>query len=204
MQHKTNKGDNSLVWPRIALCVSIILIALTGSDNLHADNGRISFQRLAIEQGLSQSSVFCILQDSRGFMWFGTEDGLNKYNGYEFKVYRHDLQDPGSLSDNWVRALYEDKNGTIWIGTRNGGLNRLDRGAESFIRYRNDPNNPDSLGHDYVFSICEDQSGALWLGTRGGGLNRFDRQTGTFARYKNDPADPIQLERRCRNFDLRR
>jgi two-component system sensor histidine kinase ChiS len=177
------------VWRKTLLIGLVTLTSLGWSDDSHADGSSYKFQHISIEQGLSQSSVFCLLQDSKGFMWFGTEDGLNKYNGYEFKVFKHDSQDPNSLSDTWVRTLYEDKSGTLWIGTRNGGLNRFNRESESFASYRNDLNNENSLSNDYVSSIYEDQSGILWIGTRGGGLNKFDRATDTFTHYRNDPAN---------------
>jgi len=178
-----------IAWRKISLIGLVTLTSLVWSDDSHADGSSYRFQHISIEQGLSQSSIFCLLQDSTGFMWFGTEDGLNKYNGYEFKVYKHDSQDPNSLSDTWVRALYEDRSGTMWIGTRNGGLNRFNRESESFTSYRNDPGNQNSLSNDFVSSIYEDQSGILWIGTRGGGLDRFDRATNTFTHYTNDPAN---------------
>ena len=87
----------------------------------------LRFDRISLEQGLSQSTVFCMLQDSQGFMWFGTEDGLNKYDGYTFTVYKHDPENPNSLSDYWISAMLEDRSGTLWIGTPEGGLERYDR-----------------------------------------------------------------------------
>ena len=85
----------------------------------------LRFERISLEQGLSQSTVFCMLQDSQGFLWFGTEDGLNKYDGYTFTVYKHDPEDPNSLGGNWIQAMLEDDSGMLWIGTSDGGLDRL-------------------------------------------------------------------------------
>ena len=153
---------------------------------------RIKFERISIEQGLSQNSVHCILQDSRGFMWFGTWDGLNKYDGHSFTVYRHDLEDPDSLSNNIVRSIYEDRSGALWIGTQGGGLDRFDRETGRFAHYQNDPGDPHSLSGNIVWSIHEDRSGVLWIGTSAG-LNRFDRETGRFVRYQHDPGDPHSL-----------
>jgi len=82
---------------------------------------KIKFESLTIEDGLSQSSVFEILQDNRGMMWFGPWDGLNRYDGYNFAIYRYDEQNPHSLSNNEIRALYEDSQGVLWIGTSEGG-----------------------------------------------------------------------------------
>jgi len=158
----------------------------------HAQFQESKFQRLSIEDGLSQSSIQAILQDSQGFMWFGTEDGLNKYDGYNFTVYRHLSTDSTSLSSNFIQALYEDQTKTLWIGT-NDGLNRFNRNTATFTRYLHDPKNPHSLSHDQIRAIGEDQTGALWIGTHGGGLNRFDRQSGRFTHYKNKPDDPNSL-----------
>jgi len=152
----------------------------------------LKFDRISIEQGLSQSSVLCILQDSRGFMWFGTQDGLNKYDGYSFTVYKHDPEDPYSLSNNIVRSLYQDRAGVLWIGT-DGGLNRLDRENQRFIHYQHYSDDARSLGHNQVLSIHEDREGGLWIGTGGGGLDRLDRETGRFVHYRNDPYDPHSL-----------
>ena len=101
----------------------------------------IRFEHLGLNEGLSQTSVLCILQDRQGFLWFGTEDGLNKYDGYKFDVYRHNPDDKNSLSNNYVWSIYEDAEGSLWIGTR-GGLNKFDRKAEKFTRYQNEPDNP--------------------------------------------------------------
>jgi hypothetical protein len=89
-------------------------------------NAVIRFQKISLEEGLSQGIVNVILQDQRGFIWFGTQDGLNRYDGYNFKVYKTNPEDPTSLSDNWVESLFEDKDGYIWIGTYQGGLNKYD------------------------------------------------------------------------------
>ena len=154
---------------------------------------RPEFERISVEHGLSQSSVVCILQDSKGFMWFGTQDGLNKYDGYDFTVYRHNPQDPDSLSHNIIQAIYEDRSGALWIGTWGGGLDRFDRDTERFTHFQHDPGDPNSLSNNSVLSIHQDQEGLLWVGTYGGGLNKFDPETESFVHYRNDPADPASL-----------
>ncbi len=122
------------------LIVLLILISLIRAVNVHAQKNDIKFEHISLEQGLSQSSVYCILQDSKGFMWFGTQDGLNKYDGYSFTVYKHDPQEPQSLSHNRVHSIYEDQSGVLWIGTGDG-LNQFDREKETFTHYQHDPNN---------------------------------------------------------------
>ncbi len=157
------------------------------------DSPPFRFDRISTEQGLSSSEVWSVLRDRRGFMWFGTLDGLNRYDGYKMKVFKYALTDPTSLSDDKVRTVYEDRAGTLWIGTWNGGLNRYERETETFIRFQHDPANPDSLSSDSVYVILEDKAGMLWLGTRAGGLNRFDPATGIFSHYRNDPTQTTTL-----------
>ena len=87
----------------------------------------LRFERISLEQGLSQSTMFCMLQDSQGFLWFGTEDGLNRYDGYTFTVYKQSGKMPSSLGGNWISAMLEDSSGALWFGTRDRGLERYDR-----------------------------------------------------------------------------
>ena len=159
-------------------------VIFLASVNLRAQHHQVNFNRISLEEGLSQTTVHCILQDSKGFMWFGTYDGLNKFDGYTFKVFRPDPENPNRLSNNYVRSIYGDSSGVLWIGTAGGGLDRLDRERETFEHYRNEPSNPKSLSNDDVESIYEDRSGVLWIGTFGGGLNSFDRVTQIFTRYE--------------------
>ena len=159
----------------------------------YARDNDIKFERISLERGLSGSTVFCILQDSKGFMWFGTHDGLNRYDGYSFTVYRHDPNDPHSLSDDVIWSIYEDHQGVLWIGTDKGGLDRFDRDSGQFVQYRADADDPQSLSHNSVRSVYEDRTGALWIGTGGGGLDRFDRETESFSHYPSRPNDANSL-----------
>jgi ligand-binding sensor domain-containing protein/serine phosphatase RsbU (regulator of sigma subunit) len=149
-------------------------------------------RRISLQEGLSQSRVPCILQDHKGFMWFGTQDGLNKYDGYAFKTYRPEPGNPNSLSGNDITSIFEDSRGMLWIGALGAGLNKFDREKEKFTHFRFQPGDPTSLSHDIVRVIHEDRSGTLWIGT-GDGLNKFHRETGTFTRYPNITGDPSNL-----------
>lgn len=155
--------------------------------NLHAQMNNLKFEKLTIEEGLSQNSSFCILQDRKGLMWFGTEDGLNRYDGYNFKVYKTESNDSSSISSNYVLSMFEDQQGVLWVGTDGGGLNQYDSNKESFFHYINIPDNQNSLSHNRVNSICADASGNIWIGTNGGGLDKFDPATKQFTHFKNDP-----------------
>ncbi len=178
----------------LILSVEIIpLLSLT----LPAHDQVIKFQRLTIENGLSQSSIFCILQDRRGFMWFGTEDGLNQYDGYKFKIYRNNPENLNSISYNNIKAIHEDRSGILWFGTYGGGLNRFDHEKEQFDHYQADPKDPKSLSNNFVTAICEDSSGNLWIGTENG-LNMLipsanDESSATFTTYNADLSFPYSL-----------
>ncbi|MEJ5312112.1 MAG: two-component regulator propeller domain-containing protein [Anaerolineae bacterium] len=176
----------------IGLIVGMVLVLNCASAVMAQQGPDIKFDFISMEQGLSSALVMGIAQDSQGFMWFGTQDGLDKYDGYDFTVYKNDPDDPHSLSNNFILALYVDRSGVLWVGTW-GGLNRFDAATERFSAYRYDPDDPTSLGDDKVQVILEDSSGALWVGTENGGLNRLDRETGHFTRYQHNPEDPHSL-----------
>jgi PAS domain S-box-containing protein len=127
-------------------------------------------------------------------MWFGTYDGLNRYDGYGFTIYRNDPDDPATISDNQIHSICEDRReGVLWIGTQGGGLNKFDPVKEVFTSYRYEPGNPRSLSLDRVYSIYLDGDGVVWVGTWGGGLNRLDKEKGTFTHYRHVPEDPDSL-----------
>jgi len=138
-----------------------------------------------------------MLQDSKGFLWFGTEDGLNLYDGYGFTVLRNDPSDEHSLSYNQVNVVYEDRSGVIWVGTFNGGLNRYVLKKNQFVRYRFSPTDTTTLSSDLINCLVEDRSGSLWIGTEFG-LNRMmpGSKLGdppVFGRYLHSPANPHSI-----------
>jgi signal transduction histidine kinase/ligand-binding sensor domain-containing protein len=129
----------------------------------------VRFEHLSVDDGLAHSEVAVIIQDRLGFLWFGTQNGLNKYDGHVFKTYRHDPNDAESLRDNFIESIYEDRSGTIWVGTQAGWLEKYDREADSFVHY--------SVS-SHIYDILEDSEGNLWLGSKDPGLIQFDRRTG--------------------------
>jgi len=174
------------------ILATIVVFILSSAISAHAQEPSPQFDRLSIEHGLSNSSVLSIHQDRQGFLWIGTLDGLNKYDGYQFTTYRHDPSNPNTVSDNAIWVIHQDQAGALWLGT-NGGLNRFDPATETFVNYRYDPANKNSLSHDRIWAIHEDGLGVLWIGTDGGGLNRFDPVSETFTVYRHDANDPNSL-----------
>ena len=170
-----------------AFCFLLLVSARPVAAGVGAPASGPRFEELSLEQGLSQSIVACMIQDRNGFLWLGTEDGINIYNGYEFDVIRGDQNDSNSLSHNDVRSLLEDRNGHIWIGTFHGGLNRYDPVSRSFARYAHDPLQSQTLRHNAVSVLFEDSVGRFWVGTEGG-LCLLDRGTSVFT----DINDPLQ------------
>lgn len=153
----------------------------------------INLEHILTDKGLSQNTIHCVLQDSHGFLWFATEDGLDKYDGYNFKVYKNDPHDPYSIPDNFIWTLYEDSEGTLWVGTNSGGLCKFNRQNERFTRYRHEQNNPKSISYNNVRAIIEDSAGILWIGTEGGGLNEFNIKENTFEHFFHDSKNPRSL-----------
>ncbi len=138
---------------------------------LAAASSPIYFDRISVESGLSQSIVTAIFQDRRGFLWVGTTNGLNLFDGCDFTVFRHDPKDSRSLSHSSITAVLEDRRGRLWVGTMNG-LNMLETDRRSFRRMGPIPDDPGSLSDAQIRALYEDRSGSLWIGT-GNGLNRL-------------------------------
>ncbi len=179
------------------LTLTLLILFSPSSPPTHAQGGSsppakpaIRFRHITTEEGLSQGTVLNIIKDRRGFLWFGTRGGLNRYDGYEFKTYQHDPDDPNSVGGNFVGNLLEDRDGMIWIGTISGGLTKFNPGTETFTRYQHDPGNPNSLGSNTVKSLYQDRAGNIWIGTKFGGLNKLDPVTETFTRYQHDSDSP--------------
>jgi len=177
----------------LKFCTIILIKILIFSLSVFAQSKNLQFEHLTTKDGLSQSTISCILQDSKGFMWFGTQDGLNKYDGYTFTIYQDNPGNPAnSIIGSSVFKIIEDNYGNLWIGT-DGGLTQYKQADNIFIHYQHDENDPNSLGGNEVHAIQEDSRGNLWIGTKGGGLSLFDRDSEKFIQYQHDENDPNSL-----------
>src|SRR5208337_5407671 len=165
---------------------------LGGSLSAPGSPGNLRFTHLSVADGLSNADVRAIAQDHQGFMWFGTWlGGLNRYDGYTFKVYKHDDQDEHSLGCDGIQTLYVDRAGVLWVGT-NEGVDRYDRDTDSFVHYRHREGDPTSLPGYQARTFFEDESGTLWVATSGG-LSRLDKTSGRFFTYRRNPNDPTRF-----------
>jgi signal transduction histidine kinase/ligand-binding sensor domain-containing protein/DNA-binding response OmpR family regulator len=133
----------------------------------------INFEYLTTENGLSQNDINCIYQDSLGYMWFGTHDGLNRYDGYNFTVYNLEISNPKSINSNLIKAITGDGSGNLWIGTTGSGLSYFDKDTENFVHYTNEKGNPNSLSDNYISAVFKDKRNRLYVG-HSKGIDRID------------------------------
>jgi PAS domain S-box-containing protein len=157
------------------------MISANSSDYPGIINENIVFENIGIEQGLSQTSVSTIYQDRLGYLWFGTMDGLNRYDGYDFVLFSKDPNNPNSLPNNSIKVIAEDDSGYLWIGTL-GGLIQYDQKHDKYRIYRTDYRDRNSLPSNVITAIANDKTGRLWVGTSQG-LAYFNRRKNRFTRY---------------------
>ena len=156
------------------IIIFILFQYFLGIQVVYAQQNISVFKHLTIDDGLTQNSINCIHQDKNGFMWFGTQDGLNRYDGYNFIQYRNHRNNSNSLSNNYIWDLYEDDNNVLWIATFGGGLNSLNLLTGKIKRYQPKPNDSSSFPSNRLFSILEHPKGFLWIGSNEG-LILFDK-----------------------------
>ena len=168
--------------------IAIILVTFISTSVIFSQT--INFKNLTTKDGLSNNKVIAVLQDKTGFLWFGTEDGLNRFDGYEFKVYRNNPADSNSISSNNIWSLFEDNERNIWIGTKSGELNRYDVKKDIFEHWK-------FRSKDYkensINEIYRDKEGAIWIGTYQSGLYKFDNKTKKIYNWNYNPNEPTSL-----------
>ncbi|OBW62535.1 MAG: histidine kinase [Dehalococcoides mccartyi] len=171
---------------RILLCIAIICLIVIPINPKHLNAQQFArFEHFSIGEGLSQSSVAAIIQDKEGFIWFGTRDGLNRFDGYTLQTFKNDLEDPKSIASSYINCLFEDSQGIIWVGTLSGGLNKFDKMTGTFSSFRHSAENTSTIASDDVRVIEEDPSGYLWLATPNG-LDRFNPESDVFEHFNTD------------------
>ncbi|MGZ3833734.1 MAG: two-component regulator propeller domain-containing protein [Mucilaginibacter sp.] len=177
----------------ISVLRRLIIIALLSAPFIaFSQNQSLKFEHFGTREGLSQINVNCIIQDSRGFMWIGSRNGLNRYDGYKFVTYRHDSKNDSSLSNNMITDLVEDRDGNIWIATQSG-LNKYERSKGTFTRYMHDPHNSASISSNIINRLVFDSEGNLWIATQTGGADCFDIRKKVFLHHLRSASDPSSI-----------
>ena len=189
-----------IIDPTIRRILAVVVVFLSASVSLNSlaaasadrtTSHPMRFDRISQDDGLSQSNVFSILQDSRGLMWFGTESGLNRYDGYQFDVFKRQRGNPQALGSDYIYDIAEDADGHLWIATNGGGLARMNHASGTFTTFRHDPEDSKSVSSNAIRKLLVDTDGSIWLGTIGAGIDRFDPQQGVIAHYRfGNPEDP--------------
>jgi ligand-binding sensor domain-containing protein/two-component sensor histidine kinase len=169
-----------------------VLIAIILISPFAAAQSDFRFDHYTIKDGLSQSQPFALFQDSYGYLWIGTQDGLNRFDGNSFKVYKNDPFDSTSLTHNWVWTVHEDDHGDIWVGTFQG-LCKYVRKEDRFIQYYHNPQDPKSISGNRPNFILKDPKGRLWISSWGNGLNLYDPETDSFRRFQFNADDKSSL-----------
>jgi ligand-binding sensor domain-containing protein/serine phosphatase RsbU (regulator of sigma subunit) len=164
------------IFPVLLVLILFRVFPVMARDNIRVVN-------YSLEHGLSQISVNSIIQDSEGFIWVGTQDGLNKFDGYGFTIYRHQPSDPRSLSNSSIESVIETRDGNIWVGTQ-GGLNRFDRNTGTFRVYQHEPGNPHTISSNSIQYLFEDRAGFIWIKTEEG-LDAYDPESDAFSHYNH-------------------
>ncbi len=164
---------------RLAVLAATLLCA-SGTASATPGIVDVRFRNYSTGDGLSQATAMAMAQDGSGFLWVGTQDGLNRFDGYGFKVYKHVRSQPGTLSDNAVTALAADKDGSLWVGTQAGGLDHYDPVLDRFEHYASDPMRSDSIASEDITALMLDRRDWLWIAGTGGRLQWLDRVTNHF------------------------
>ncbi|MDJ0837727.1 MAG: two-component regulator propeller domain-containing protein [Acidobacteriota bacterium] len=168
-----------------------LLAGLIASVHAHAQVKRFKTERITVEQGLSINSVRCMLQGPKGYLWLGTHNGLNQYDGYNFTIYKNEPGNPYTLSSYKIYALCQEPDGTLWLATGKG-INRFDPKTGKVTRYLYDEEDPYSISSNATEAIYLDKLGTIWVGTDGGGVNIYDRERDRFINHRNDLPDSLR------------
>lgn len=173
--------------------ILIIIWHLLSPKSTFAQKPNIKFDQITVSDGLSQSKITSIVQDSVGFMWFGSKAGLNRFDGSKIKIYKSDKNDSTSISDNSILNLFRDRLGKLWIITEEGGLNQYDSKTENFTQFKHNSADSNSISSNIARVLYEDRGGVLWVATYGG-LNKYIHKQKKFVLQKiKNPGSNIDL-----------
>ena len=161
-------------------------VALAGAVS---DAPPLVLEHLTTDDGLPQGTVFTTLQDSQGFVWLGTEDGLVRYDGHALHRYAYSRSARGGLPGNFINQVAEDAHHDLWIAIKDAGLARWNRSTDTFTVYHHDPANPDSLSSDHARAVLVDVRGRIWVGTSDAGINILDPASGRVEHLRHNAAD---------------
>ncbi len=163
----------------------VLIVLLFLSSMVFAQTRQVNFRHLTSSDGLSQNRIFDIAQDQDGFIWIGTEDGLNRYDGYNFETFKTIPGDSNSLADNFATVLLVANDGTLWSGGNFGGLSRFNAESNNFNSYSHIHSDPYSLADNYIISLSENENGNLWIGTNNNGFDYMIVKEGKFIHMQN-------------------
>ncbi|MBR9920713.1 MAG: response regulator [Bacteroidetes bacterium] len=173
---------------------------LVYGQDLELEESEYAFELFDLPNGELGNHVQAVVQDSFGYIWFGSQFGLHRWDGYQFKTYMNDPLDPTSISSSYVECIYVAKDGSLWVGTWGKGINHFDQEKEEFTSYAHKPDDPFSLSNDFVSDIVQDNEGYLWICTQEG-VSKFDPEIERFQRYEQDPNTPGSLSyNKCREI----
>lgn len=176
---------------RLPQKVFFLCVFFLHSIYVQAQIDDLKFEHLDAIPQLANRSITSFAKDPKGYLWFGTQDGLLRFDGYSINTYKHDLENENSLSDNNIRALATDTLGNLWIATQGGGLNKLILSEERFVRFEHNSEDKTSISGNAVWSLLLDSNHNLWAGTWSNGLNRLNISTGKFEHYAAETNDPV-------------
>ena len=184
---------------RVKILFITISILFHSVHNVYPQTDQYKFKHLTTKEGLSFNYVYCIIKDSTGFMWFGTGNGLNCFDGNNMEVYKHIQHDSTSLSNNVVLSILELDPDHLLVGTAWDGLNILDKATEKFVHFKHQPGDNTSLSHNRINVIYRDNDGLIWIGTNDG-LNLFHPDSGTFEVFKQPPDNTEDYRNQIRSL----
>ena len=191
--HRPRQRDDSKRW-RHLIGVIVSTLAVLAVPAAQAATGKpMRFERISMSDGLSQSTLNVVYQDSTGFLWLGTENGLNRYDGYQFHHYKARAGEPTALASDFIWDIAEDERGDIWLATKGGGLARWNHSTDEFSSLRHNAEDDSSLASDLIRAVLSTSDGWIWAGTRDNGLERIDPNTLEITHFRHDPNNPRSI-----------